>query len=181
VEPKVVHRFDKAGEYVLHVRDITSRYGDPAYRYRIFVRPQIPHVGEVSLGDVDRVNLVRGGAGRVTFKTTYEEGFTGDVTFLFHGLPDGVQAFPSSPFVEKKDPTEITENPKTVLAPTNETTIVLAVSPDAPLTHLPRIVRIECRVLAQGKLGPALLVREIPVMVVAENEEKQEAKDHTRL
>ena len=48
-QPKATHSFERAGEYILQVRDITSRYGNPNYRYRILVRPQIPHVGEISV------------------------------------------------------------------------------------------------------------------------------------
>ncbi|MFN0051004.1 MAG: hypothetical protein ACKV0T_02375 [Planctomycetales bacterium] len=173
VMPKIVHRFEKPGEYTLQVRDITARYGDPTYRYRILVRPQVPHVGEISLGGVDCLNLERGRAGRVTLTTSYEEGFSGSVTFVFTGLPAGVQALPADILVDRKTATQITENAQTVLAPTSETTLVLAVSPDAPLTRLPQVVRVECRVLEQGKLGPALLVRELPVMVVADRENKQ--------
>jgi hypothetical protein len=53
-------------EYVLQVRDITSRYGSPSYRYRILVRPEIPHVGEASVMEEGekinggRINLIRG-------------------------------------------------------------------------------------------------------------------------
>ncbi len=172
VVPKIVHRFEKAGEVTLQVRDITSKYGDATYRYRILVRPQVPHIGEISLGGVDYLNLERGRAGRVTLTTSYEEGFSGNATFVFSGLPSGVQAFPSDTVVDRKAPTQITENAQTVLAPTSETTLVLAVSPDAPLTRMPQVVRIECRALEQGKLGPALLVRELPMMVVAEGEKK---------
>jgi len=172
VMPKIVHRFDKPGEFTLQVQDITANYGDPTYRYRILVRPQVPHVGEISLGGVDSLNLERGRARRVTLTTSYEEGFSGSASFVFTGLPEGVQAFPSDSLVDRKAPTQITENAQTILAPTSETTLVLAVSPDAPLTSMPQVVRVECRVLEQGKLSPALLVRELPVMLVAERENK---------
>ena len=49
VEPKATYTFDKGGEYVLQIRDITSRYGNSSYRYRILVRPEIPHVGEITV------------------------------------------------------------------------------------------------------------------------------------
>ena len=172
VMPKIVHRFDKPGEYTLQVQDITANYGDPTYRYRILVRPQVPHVGEISLGGVDSLNLERGQAKRITLTTSYEEGFSGNASFVFTGLPEGVQAFPSDSLVDRKAPTQITENAQTVLAPTSETTLVLAVSPDAPLTTMPQVVRVECRALEQGKLNPGLLVRELPVMLVAEREKK---------
>lgn len=173
VMPKIVHRFEKPGEYTLQVQDITAQYGDPTYRYRILVRQQVPHVGEISLGGVDCLNLERGRAGRVTLTTSYEEGFSGNVMFSVSGLPEGVQAFPADTLVDRKAATQITENAQTVLAPTSETTLVLAVNPNAPLTKMPQVVRVECRALEQQKLGPALLVRELPVMVVADRENQQ--------
>lgn len=118
------------------------------------------------------MNLERGKAGRVVLTTSYEEGFSGSVTFSCSDLPAGIQAFPADTVIERKAPTQITDNPQTVLAPTSEATLVLAVSPDAPLTNLPQIVRIECRLLEQQKLGPTLLVRELPVMVIPERESK---------
>ena len=172
VMPKMVHRFEKPGEYTLQVQDVTTQYGAPTYHYRIFIRPQVPHVGEISLGGVDCLNLERGRAGRVTLTTSYEEGFPGNVSFSFSGLPAGVQAFPADTVIDRKAATEITDNAPTVIAPTSETTLVLEVSPDAPLTRLPQVVRVECRVLEQTKLGPALLVRELPVMIVPDREKK---------
>lgn len=172
VMPKIVHRFEKAGEYTLQVQDITTQYGAPTYQYRVLVRQQLPHVGEISLGGVDCLNLQRGQAGRVTLTTSYEEGFSGSVTFSCADLPAGIQALPADTVIDRKAPTQITENAQTVLAPTTEATLVLAVSPDAPLTNLPRVVRIECRALEQQKLGPTLLVRELPVMVVPERDNK---------
>src|SRR5262245_11788792 len=99
-QPKATHSFERAGEYVLQVRDITSRYGNPHYRYRILVRPQIPHVGEISVvstespdaaaeavkrGEVRRLNLIRGEPKRLIVVAAYEEGFTGDLAFTFSG------------------------------------------------------------------------------------------------
>lgn len=152
VMPKILHRFDQTGEYTMQVQDITAKYGDPTYRYRILVRAQVPHVGEISLGGVDCLNLERGRAGRVTLTTNYEEGFTGNVAFVFPDLPAGVQAFPADSLVDRKAPTQITENAQAVLAPTSESTLVLAVSPDAPLTRMPQVVRVKCRVLDQRRL-----------------------------
>jgi hypothetical protein len=172
VMPKMVHRFEKSGEYTLQVQDITTQAGSPIYNYRILVRPQVQHVGEISLAGVEYLNLERGKAGRMVLTTSYEEGFSGNVTFSCSGLPAGIQAIPADTVIERKAPTQITENAQTVLAPTSETTLVLAVSSDAPLTNLPQTVRIECRALEQQKLGPSLLVRELPVMVVPERENK---------
>ena len=41
LEAKVTQTFNKGGTHYLEVRDMTSRYGNTAFRYRLLVRPQI--------------------------------------------------------------------------------------------------------------------------------------------
>ena len=117
VEPKATYTFERGGEYVLQVRDITSRYGNSSYRYRILVRPEIPHVGEISVmsprtrrrgergsGQGKRNQSYQSGAGepkKLILVASYEEGFAGDLSFAFSGLPEGVQAFPAVQFYEE--------------------------------------------------------------------------------
>ena len=38
VEPKAIYSFEHGGDYVLNIRDITSRYGNAGFRYNILVR-----------------------------------------------------------------------------------------------------------------------------------------------
>jgi len=180
-QPKATHSFERAGEYVLQVRDITSRYGNPNYRYRILVRPQIPHVGEISVipkeildatadvvkrSEINRLNLARNAPKKLVLVASYEEGFTGDLSFTFTGLPEGVQAFPAVQFNEGRAPLEVTQNPDTIAPKQQKATIVLLASPEAPLTKEPRTVQLRCQLIGNGMLGPNLLVREFPLMVV---------------
>jgi len=174
VEPKAIYTFERGGEYVLQIRDVTSRYGNPSYRYRILLRPEIPHVGEVSVEDGDRINLSRGEPKRLTITASYEEGFTGDLSFTFTGLPEGVQAFPAVQFNDGRAPLEVTVNPDVIAPKPQKTTIVLLASPEAPLTSKPMIVQLHCHPIAKGRLGPNLLVREIPLMVVEGSQQKEE-------
>ncbi len=97
---------------------------------------------------------------------SYEEGFTGDLSFTFTGLPEGVQAFPAVHFNEGRAPLEVTQNPDTIAPKQQKTAMVLLASPEAPLTKEPRTVQLRCQLIANGKLGPSLLVREFPLMVV---------------
>jgi hypothetical protein len=166
--PKAAYTFEREGEYVLQIRDVTSRYGGPEYRYRILVRPQVSHVGEVSIAEADRVNLVRGQARKLAVTTSHEEGFTGDVLFSFTGLPDGVQAFPSAEVNDARAPTDIDENADAVVPKVQKTTIVLLAAPEAPLTSMPKMIQVHCRPVADHRPGPSLLVRETPLMVVKE-------------
>ena len=64
VEPKATYTFDNGGEYVLQVRDITSRYGNSSYRYRILVRPEIPHVGEITVTSPPKCRRSERGCGQ---------------------------------------------------------------------------------------------------------------------
>lgn len=195
VRAKATHNFERAGEHVLQVRDITSRYGNPAYRYRILVRPQIPHVGEISVlskenidatpeaarrSEVSRLNLVRNEPKKLILVASYEEGFTGDLSFTFTDLPEGIHAFPAVHFNEGRAPLEVTQNPETVAPNQQRTAIVLLASPETPLTKVPRVVQLRCQPMGNGKLGPSLLVREFPLMVVDRSTEKEAAKPAQR-
>ena len=184
VRPKVMYAFNFDGEYFLQVRDVTTRYGNSSYAYRLLVRPQIPHVGDVSLEKesshfdgggtvsdrIDRINLVRGQAKKLTIFTSHEEGFTGDVTFSVAGLPPGVEALAAAEVNDEKAPTEITVDPELILPKRQETTIVLLAGDEAPLTRLPATMRLQCRPIVDGKPGSTLLVRDMPLMVVKEPE-----------
>ena len=188
VRPKVMYAFNFDGEYFLQVRDVTTRYGNSSYAYRLLVRPQIPHIGDVSLEKesshfdgggtvsdrIDRINLVRGQAKKLTIFTSHEEGFTGDVTFSVAGLPPGVEALAAAEVNDEKAPTEITVDPELILPKRQETTIVLLVDDEAPLTRLPATMRLQCRPIFDGKPGPTLLVRDMPLMVVKEPEPTKE-------
>ncbi len=195
VEPKATYTFDIGGEYVLQIRDITSRYGNSGYRYRILVRPEIPHVGEISVMspptadptngeivkgiEINRINLAQGMAKKLILVASYEEGFAGDLSFAFTGLPEGVQAFPAVQAYEERAPLEVTQNPEIIAPQQKKTAIIVLASPVAPLLTEPRIIQIHCQAIVNGQLGPNLLVREIPLMVVKGSMQKEGEKPQT--
>jgi hypothetical protein len=177
LEPKAVYTFDRGGEYLLRIRDITSRYGDASYRYRILIRPEVPHVGEILViaGEhvdaakpvsADRINLIRGRPKKLTIIASYEEGFVGDLSFAFEGLPEAVQVFPAVQLTEERPAQEVTQNADIIEPKRQRTTLILLASPDASLTYKPVIVHLYCRPIAERRLGADLLVREMPLMVV---------------
>ena len=65
-------------------------------------------------------------------------------------------------FNEGRAPLEVTQNPDMIAPKQQKTAIVLLASAEAPLTKEPRTVQLRCQLIANGKLGPSLLVREIP-------------------
>src|SRR5204863_2439179 len=50
LEPKITYKFERGGEYLLELRDLTSRNGGPDFRYRVVIRPQIPRSEERRVG-----------------------------------------------------------------------------------------------------------------------------------
>ena len=71
VEPKTLYTFQHAGTYYLQMRDLGQSQRNPNFRYRLLVRPQIPHMGKIAPktfgivgieNEEDRVNLVAGAA-----------------------------------------------------------------------------------------------------------------------
>jgi hypothetical protein len=144
VLPKVVGVLEKAGTYCVRVRDLTAIHGSPDHRYRVFVRPQVPHAGDTTVQGGPCINLAPGAAASLTLVTPKEEGFTGDFAIAVEGLPPGV----------------------TALFGTAGSTVVFHAAADAPPTPLPVVARITGRPVVAGKVGAVRKVKDIPVMVV---------------
>ncbi len=166
VEPKVIYTFQAGGEYVLQVRDITSRYGGRDYEYKVLIRPQIAHVGEVVLDESDRINLIPGEARKLTMSASHEEGFKGDVSFTITGLPPGVEAFPAVELDDSQEPLDVAVTPEMVEPAMQESAIILLAEADTPLTRFPTNLRVHFRPIVEGSPGANLLVQQIPLMVV---------------
>jgi hypothetical protein len=191
VGPKAIYTFERGGEYVLQVRDITSRYGGSDFRYKIFVRPEIPHLGEVVVAEgkstegakvysIDRINLTPGEPKEFTLIASYEEGFVGDLSFTFTGLPEGVQAFPAVQFHKETAPIEVTQSPEIIAPKEQKATVVLLAVPGAKTTSAPKMIQLHCQLIANGKLGPSLLVQEVPLMVVEGQEKTPQKTDKAK-
>ncbi len=166
VEPKMIYDVERNGRYTLEIRDVTSRYGDADYAYRLVVRNQIPHVGAFEVNPRDRINLIPGQAKKVNVVTYQEEGFSGDVLFTFSGLPQGVTVSPGAEVVGKKRPNDVSENEETFVPDMQTTTLVLMADSDAPITRKPLWLSLKARPVVGGQVGSTLPVAEIPLMVV---------------
>ncbi|MCY3759221.1 MAG: hypothetical protein OXG96_16005 [Acidobacteria bacterium] len=167
IQAKTLYAFDRAGLYKLQVRDITPRSGEPAFRYRLLLRPQVPHVGRIE-ATPEVVNLRPGQAQKVTILSDQEEGFGGDILFSAGGLPSRVQFLPGAEVEPHKEP-PLPEIHKERFVPRNQTTtVLLAAAPGAPSTRMPARVRLSARPVVGGKVGEAIAAGELLVMVLGE-------------
>ncbi len=167
IQAKTLYTFDRAGLYRLQVRDITPRSGEPAFRYRLLLRPQVPHVGRIE-ATPEVVNLRPGQASKVTILSDQEEGFGGEILFSADGLPGQVQFLPGAEVEPHKEP-PLPEIHKERFVPKNQTTtVLLAAAPGAPSTRMPTRVRLSARPVVGGKVGKAIAAGELLVMVLGE-------------
>ncbi|MCI0628743.1 MAG: hypothetical protein L0387_45050 [Acidobacteria bacterium] len=185
IRSKVIFNFEHGGEYRLEVEDVTSRNGGPDFRYRISVRPQIPHVGRIDVAssfartfdgsitdgpEVQHLNLVAGGVKKIVVLTEQEEGFNGEIALNFEGLPPGVAVFPATG-IQPERPAILDEGKKELYRPAQqEVTVLFVAAPDAPVTRVPHMVRLTAKPVVGGILGAALPVQEFPMMVVKPDE-----------
>lgn len=175
IKAKTVYTFEQAGEYFLQIRDLTTRRAAPHFRYRVLVRPQVPHLGEVAVktgrGEVvDHINLRSGETRKLTVVTESEEGFDGEIALALENLPAGVQALAAA---------TTTVNPRLLetgngrgamhkerfFPPRHLATIVLVAGRDAPATPMPQRIQLTARPIVDGKIGKALAVQEILLMI----------------
>ena len=178
MEAKITDTLEQTAVYALEVRDVTSRYGGDKHRYKVLVRPQIPHVGEIQVRGGEHVNLRPGETRKLRVSIHIEEiEFTvepdtgrsfqgGDTVILVQGLPSGVTALPGAEVEDNPTPRDETVKKYSFLPDVQKIMILLRAEPDAPLTRMPQILRLVVQPLIQGKPGPAITAAEVPLMVV---------------
>jgi len=166
LQPKAIYTVKKDDEYVLRLADLVSYlYGGKTFRYRMLIRPQVPHVGNIEIKQ-EEINLAAGQAAKLTLTVSQEEGYTGDIALAVENLPPGVQALPAAE-VEPDPPPKLDEGPKERFVPKKrELAILLLASADATATQMPCFARVIARPVVGTKVGPALHVQEIPIMVI---------------
>ena len=167
VQPKTIYTFDEEGEYVLQLRDITSRKGKPDFQYRVLIRPQIPHLGETYVAEIfssvqlertgyltaDRINLVPGEAKKLTVATSREEGFVGDIVVAVENLPTGVEAFPGTEVDPPIGGSQDKGRRERFQAEMQKATVILLAHETAPVTIMPHLIRISLRPIGEGRVG----------------------------
>ena len=156
-----------AGEYTIEVRDATSDLGGEDFCFRVQIRPQVPHVGNVRI-DEDRLNLAPGEAKTVRVAFDREEDFRGAVAVSAESLPAGVSVVAGADYEPEKDSPPARANRERYVPRNERAVVVFTASPDAPPTRAPQVVRLVVRPVVDGKTGAILATREIPVVVIAE-------------
>ena len=179
VEPKIVYAFT----YTAKIQDLTSRSGGERYHYSLVIRPQIPHIGEMSAVEIQQTGRVRprkqhlnlkiGEAEKISIITEMEEGYAGEVAIIVENLPDGVQTYTAS---SKEPDVELTagvyehrgqENKELYRAERLINTILLLAPKDEvqPSTT-PQELRLKGIPIVKGKSGEPFIIQKIPMMVV---------------
>ena len=193
--PKIIQTFEQGGTYTLEVRDVTSRAGRPDFRYRLLIRRQIPHVGEVKITtlkrsfedkriDPFRINLKPGEAKTLMVETPIEE-ISADVVeprgtrkfidgaaelaLLVENLPPGVRAY-SGNFIENtraedKQPAQAYN----LLPDIQKATLVLHADQDAPTMRMPQAIRVIAQTLIQDRPGVRIVAGQLPLMISSGN------------
>ena len=167
-ESKTVFSFPEGGSYLIRVRDVTRRKGGDGFRYRLMVRPQVPHVGEVEVAEVlnilgremldwmielDRVNLYPGEAKKVNVIISREEGFAGDLAVSVDNLPEGVEVLPGADMGPELGLPQDQGRKEHFAGEDQVVTLLLAVRPDAPPTSTPKWIRFHLRPVQPGRLN----------------------------
>jgi len=165
IRPKTQYSFPRAGEFTLEIRDITAAYGDPSMRYKVLVRPQVPHMGEVKIA-VDELNLEAGKAGKLSVITDQEEGFDGFVILSVEGLPGGVRATPGTEVEPDSPPQESMAKRERFTTKSQKATLILFADPAAASMKTPVVGRVFAQPVVKGKLGDRIFVKAIPIFVV---------------
>ena len=165
IQAKTIVPLRDAGDYTVEIRDTTADLSNPGFRYRLLIRPQIPHVGNVKI-DADHVNLARGDAQSVRVMFDREEGFTGAVAVTADSLPPGVTALAGADFEPDKDPPMYKSKRERYTPRAERAVVVFTAAADATLTGEPHPVRLLVRPIVDGHAGAPLGSKTIPFMVV---------------
>lgn len=165
LQAKTVIPLRNPGEYTVEVREAASDLGGADFRYRVHVRPQIPHVGQVDISE-DRLNLAPGSAKTVRVMFDREEDFRGAIAVAADSLPPGVQAYAGADFEPDKDPVPFPGKRERYTPRTERAVVVFTASADAAPMERPHMARLLVLPVADGRPGEPLATKEIPVMVV---------------
>ena len=169
LQSKIIYTFEEGGDYILRLRDLTSRRGGDGFTYRVLVRPQVPHIGVVTLAGGEHINLVPGEARTLKLTLEREEGLDQMMTLHLENLPPGIQVLPT---VVPEDKSGKAKGPRNEVhrdrffPRKQEVSLTLLVEGDAPAPLQPHPVRLAARVVAEGRPSPPFPVKDLFLTVV---------------
>ena len=166
MQAKTILPLRDTGDYTLEIRDATADLAGADFQYRVQVRPQVPHVGQVKV-DADSVNLRQGEAKVIRVEFDREEDYRGAVTVAAELLPPGVSAVAGADFEPDKDPPPAIGKRERYTPRPERIVVVLTAGADAPVSTQPQEVRLVVRPLVDGKPGEVLSTKTFPMMVLA--------------
>jgi len=166
IQAKTIVPLRDPGDYTVEILEATADLAAPDFRYRIMIRPQMPHVGQVRI-DEDHINITPGDARIVRVSFDREENFRGAVVVTAESLPVGIQALAGADFEPDNDP-PLTKTKRERYTPrTERSVVVFSASADARATGQPHIAELAVRPIMDGKPGQVIYSKKIPIMVVS--------------
>jgi hypothetical protein len=165
IQPKVALPLHAPGEYEMEIRDITTDRAGDDFRYRVLVRRQIPHVGKIEVAE-EQINLRAGGTRELNITVEREEGFSGLVAFSAENVPAGVTVISAAPKPVEKPPLPNGGKLERYTPIVQNSALVLEAAPDAVPSESAAKIRIVARPMVDGKLGGAIVVKELPLMIL---------------
>lgn len=162
---KVVVPLRDTGLYTIEVRDLTSDLAAANFRYRVVVRPQVPHLGNIAFSE-DRVQMPPGGARTVRVAFDREEGYKGAVAVTAENLPPGVTALAAADYEEDRDPPASGGKRERYTPRVERLVVAFTADAGAAPMNAPTLVKLAARPIVNGKPGAVIASREIPLMVV---------------
>jgi hypothetical protein len=165
MQSKTILPLRDTGDYTLEIRDATADLAGADFQYRVQVRPQVPHVGQVGV-DVDSLNLAQGQAKTIHVTFDREEDYRGAVMVAAESLPAGVSAVAGLDFEPDKDPTAAIGKRERYTVRTERVVLVFTADAAAPVSTQPQDVRLVVRPLVDGRPGEVLTTKTFPIMVL---------------
>jgi hypothetical protein len=176
VQPKTTYSFPREGEFILEIRDITHMYGDESFAYRVMLRQQVPHMGEVRVAE-EQINLMAGEATKVSVDTDQEEGFDGQIALTVDGLPPGVRVITGTELQPKVPPAYNPGKIERFQPESQKATLLFVTDAGAAPTSKPVEAKLIAQPVIKGKLGEPVLVKKILFTVVQPGLPGQKASD----
>jgi hypothetical protein len=166
MQSKTILPLRDTGDYTIEIRDATADFAGADFQYRVQVRPQVPHVGQVRV-DADSVNLAQGQAKTIHVVFDREEDYRGAVIVSAESLPPGVSAVAGADFEPDKDPPPAVGKRERYVPRSERIVVVLTAGAEAAVSKLPQDIRFVVRPLVDGKPGEVLSSKTCPMMVLA--------------